>query len=105
MDRTERGLDQGKIKSESELLNMYYLSYSEVSRTVDTPLYLRKEQKINDRLHDKINILKTQTQLQDQGRTPLQSTHSKDYLNRAKDQANISKDSSLHSFLRKSKET
>ena len=105
MDITERGMDEGEIKLESKLPNMYYLSYSEISRTVDTPLYLRKEQKISDRLHEKINILKTQTQLQDQSRAPLQSALSKDYLNKPKDQANISKDSSLHSFLRKSKET
>ena len=41
---------------------MYFLSYSEVSRGSDTPLYLRKEQKINDRLQDKLNVLKKHEQ-------------------------------------------
>lgn len=63
---------------------MYIISYAEVSRSTDTPLYLRKEQKINDRLHEKINILKTQTQQQEPTRAPLQTTHSKDYINRPK---------------------
>ena len=56
---------------------MYFLSYSEVSRGSDTPLYLRKEQKINDRLQDKINLLKNQTQMQEPVRPPLQPTSSK----------------------------
>ena len=105
MDRTQVSLDTRKGKYEPELFHMYFMPYAEISRSVDIPLYLRKEQKINDRLHDKINILKNQTQLQEPARTPLLSTHSKDYLNRPKDQSNINKDSSLHSFLRKSKET
>ena len=82
---------------------MYFSSYTEVPRGSDTPLYVRKEQKINDRLQDKINILKNQAQMQEPSRPPLQPTQSKDQLNRAKE--NISKDSSLHSFLRKGKET
>jgi len=59
---------------------------------------------INDRLQDKINILKSQAQMQEPIRPPLQPTNSKEQMNRSKDQ-NMSKDSSLHSFLRKSKET
>ena len=43
---------------------MYFSSYTEVSRGSETPLYVRKEQKINDRLQDKINILKSQAQMQ-----------------------------------------
>lgn len=43
---------------------MYFSSYAEVSRGSETPLYVRKEQKINDRLQDKINILKSQAQMQ-----------------------------------------
>ena len=83
---------------------MYLFCNSEVSRGSDTPLYVRKEQKINDRLQDKINILKNQAQMQEPTRQPLQPSHTKEQLNRSKDQ-NISKDSSLHSFLRKGKES
>ena len=83
---------------------MYLFCNSEVSRGSDTPLYVRKEQKINDRLQDKINILKNQAQMQEPIRPPLQPSNTKEQLNRSKDQ-NISKDSSLHSFLRKGKES
>lgn len=49
------------------------MSNTEVPRTADTPLYLKKEQKINDRLHDKINVLKSQASFQqDPPRQPLQ---------------------------------
>lgn len=44
---------------------MYSLSYTEVPRSSETPLYVKKDQRINDRLHDKINILKSQAQSQD----------------------------------------
>lgn len=45
--------------------HMYCLSNTEVSRGADTPLYLKKEQRINDRLQDKISILKAQAHSQD----------------------------------------
>ena len=81
-------MDERKVKfkpeSKSKLHNMYFSSNSEVSRGSDTPLYVRKEQKINDRLQDKINILKNQAQMQDQNRPPLQQTNSKEQLNRSK---------------------
>ena len=66
MDITQGIVDQRKIKfeSESQLHHMYFWSYAEVSRGSETPLYVRKEQKINDRLQDKINILKSQAQMQ-----------------------------------------
>lgn len=44
---------------------MYIFSYTEVPRSSETPLYVKKDQRINDRLHDKINILKSQAQSQD----------------------------------------
>jgi galactose-1-phosphate uridylyltransferase len=44
---------------------MYYPSNTEISRSADTPLYLKKEQRINDRLQDKITILKAQAQSQE----------------------------------------
>lgn len=62
---------------------MYLKFNTEVSRSSETPLYVKKEQKINDRLQDKINILKTQAHLQET-RQPL---HAKDTLNRSKESA------------------
>ena len=60
---------------------MYSFPNTEVPRTADTPLYLKKEQKINDRLHDKINVLKSQASFNnDQPKQPLQSASSKDNL-------------------------
>lgn len=44
---------------------MYICPNTEVPRSAITPLYVKKEQKISDRLQDKINILKTQTNNQD----------------------------------------
>jgi hypothetical protein len=64
MDRIKISLDAIKIKSTPKLPHMYFPPNTEVPRSIDTPLYVRKEQKINDRLQDKINILKTQTQNQ-----------------------------------------
>lgn len=57
---------------------MYFSPNTEVPRSVDTPLYLKKEQKINDRLQDKINILKSQTNSQDLGRPVPQQQVNKD---------------------------
>ena len=51
---------------------MYIWPNTEVPSSRYTPLYLKKEQKINDRLQDKINILKTQTNNQGTSRIQLQ---------------------------------
>jgi hypothetical protein len=69
---------------------MYYSPNTEVSRSSDTPLYARKEQKINDRLQDKINILKSQVQ---ESRIPLQASD-----------ARLSKDNSLTTIFKRPKE-
>ena len=68
---------------------MYFPPNTEVPRSSDTPLYVRKEQKINDRLQDKINILKSQTQNQEAPRIPLQPQ--------------INKDNSMTGMLKKSR--
>lgn len=52
---------------------MYCLSNTEVPRGADTPLYLKKEQRINDRLQDKISILKAQAHSQDALKQPPQT--------------------------------
>lgn len=57
---------------------MYIFPNTEVPRSVNTPLYVKKEQKINDRLQDKINILKTQTNNQDTSRIQSQQQLAKD---------------------------
>lgn len=49
---------------------MYFPSHTEVPRSADTPLYLKKEQRINDRLQDKITILKAQAHSQDTLKQP-----------------------------------
>ena len=84
MDLVERSLDEIKIKCLPKLSDMYILYNTEVPRGSDTPLYLRKEQKINDRLQDKINVLKNQTNSNEGSRPPLQSNISKDQLNKSK---------------------
>lgn len=63
MDGAERGMDAIKVKSSSKLPHMYISPNTEVPRSSDTPLYVKKEQKINDRLHEKINVLKSQAGL------------------------------------------
>jgi hypothetical protein len=77
MDEFEVGLDSLEGKFASKRLHMYTTPNTEISRSADTPLYLKKEQKINDRLQDKINILKAQAQVQEPPRQPLQSSNSK----------------------------
>ena len=67
---------------------MYLLPNTEISRKIDTPLYVKKEQKINDRLQDKINILKSQTNSQEISRPQP-----------------ITKDSSIAGIQKKMKET
>lgn len=69
---------------------MYFRSNTEVSRSADTPLYLKKEQRINDRLQDKITILKAQAQSQE----AIKQTHP---------QQTVAKDTSA-TLLRKAKE-
>ena len=71
MERIAVVLDEGEGEFEHESADRYQPSDTEVSRTADTPLYLKKEQRINDRLHDKISILKAQTQSQDAIKPPL----------------------------------
>lgn len=89
MDWTEVSLDALKIKFTPKLPHMYFPPNTEVPRSSDTPLYVRKEQKINDRLQDKINILKSQTQNQEAPRIPLQPQ--------------INKDNSMTGMLKKSR--
>lgn len=101
MDRAQGSLDAIEVESTPELCHMYISPNTEVPRSSDTPLYVKKEQKINDRLHEKINVLKTQAGLHDPTRPPLQSNSSKDQLNRSKEQ----KDCSISSMLRRGKET
>jgi len=57
---------------------MYIWPNTEVPSSRYTPSYLKKEQKINDRLQDKINILKTQTNNQGTSRIQLQYQLGKD---------------------------
>ena len=83
VDGTQGSVDALEGEHPSKLLNMYLLPNTEVSRSSETPLYVKKDQKINDRLQEKINILKTQTHLQDM-RSPFQS---RDALNRPKEPA------------------
>lgn len=64
MDRAEGSLDAIEGKFTPELCHMYISPNTEVPRSSDTPLYVKKEQKINDRLHEKINVLKSQAVLQ-----------------------------------------
>jgi len=66
---------------------------TEVPRVSETPLYVKKEQRINDRLHDKINILKAQAHSQENIKLVGQMGDSK-----------IVKDTSATNFARKSKE-
>lgn len=71
---------------------MYSISNTEVSRSSETPLYLKKEQRINDRLQDKINILKSQAQSQENMKQISQVNEQK-----------VTKDTSATSILRRSK--
>ena len=71
---------------------MYSKSNTEVSRSSETPLYLKKEQRINDRLQDKINILKSQAQSQETMKQIGQVNEQK-----------VTKDTSATSILRRSK--
>jgi hypothetical protein len=71
---------------------MYSISNTEVSRSSETPLYLKKEQRINDRLQDKINILKSQAQSQENIKQVSQVNEQK-----------VNKDTSATSILRRSK--
>jgi hypothetical protein len=71
---------------------MYSISNTEVSRSSETPLYLKKEQRINDRLQDKINILKSQAQSQENMKQVSQVNEQK-----------VTKDTSATSILRRSK--
>ncbi len=71
---------------------MYSKSNTEVSRSSETPLYLKKEQRINDRLQDKINILKSQAQSQENMKQIGQVNEQK-----------VTKDTSATSILRRSK--
>jgi hypothetical protein len=71
---------------------MYSISNTEVSRSSETPLYLKKEQRINDRLQDKINILKSQAQSQENMKQVSQVNEQK-----------VTKDTTATSILRRSK--
>jgi hypothetical protein len=66
---------------------------TEVPRVSETPLYVKKEQRINDRLHDKINVLKAQAHSQENIKQVGQIGDSK-----------IMKDTSATSFARRPKE-
>jgi hypothetical protein len=86
-------LDEREVKPQQPA-NMYSISYTEVSRSTETPLYLKKEQRINDRLQDKINILKSQAQSQENMKQISQINDQK-----------VAKEASVTSILRKSKES
>jgi hypothetical protein len=70
-------VDEGEGKSEQPA-HRYCPSDTEVSRGADTPLYLKKEQRINDRLQDKISILKAQAHSQDTIKPPQPQLVNKD---------------------------
>lgn len=91
MDLAKISLDKIKIKRALKLYHMYFLPNTEVPRSIDTPLYVKKEQKINDRLQDKINILKSQTNSQAQDFSKPQPPQ-------------INKDTSLTLMQKKTKE-
>jgi hypothetical protein len=84
-------LDAGEGESEHQSAPLLYiLANTEVPRNADTPIYLKKEQRINDRLQDKISILKSQIQAAEANKQNAPA---------------ITKDSSVNSILRKSKES